>query len=135
MELTRGGEYGLRGLVYLAKLPTTDAALLSEIAKRLSIPERFLAKIFQRLSKVGILRSTRGSGGGFSLGRPANEITMREIIEALEGPIALNRCLRRAGECEREEVCPLHRVWQKAQEGLFEILNTTTMEDLAKRTV
>jgi DNA-binding IscR family transcriptional regulator len=60
---------------------------------------------------------------------------MREVIEAIEGPIALNRCLRREGECEEEEVCPIHQVWEKAQERFLEILDRTTMEDLAKQIV
>lgn len=92
-----------------------------------------MAKIFQRLSKSGLLRSVRGANGGFSLGKPAREITMREIIEVLEGPIALNRCLLREGECEEEKGCPLHRVWEEAQQRLLDILDRTTIEDLAKR--
>ncbi len=60
---------------------------------------------------------------------------MREVIEAIEGPIALNSCLRRERECEEEEVCPIHQVWEKAQERFLEILDRTTMEDLAKQIV
>jgi Rrf2 family iron-sulfur cluster assembly transcriptional regulator len=116
----------------LARQPSERLVLVSEISKNQNIPETFLAKIFQRLSKAGLLRSSRGLKGGFSLGKPANKITMREVIEALEGPIALNRCLRKEGGCEEEEVCPIHQVWEKAQEKLLEVLDTTTMEDLAE---
>lgn len=119
----------------MAQQPSERLVLVSEISRNQNIPETFLAKIFQRLSKAGLLRSSRGSKGGFSLGKPANEITMREVIEAIEGPIALNRCLRREGECEEEEVCPIHQVWEKAQERFLEILDRTTMEDLAKQIV
>lgn len=119
----------------MAQQPSEKLVLVSEISRNQNIPETFLAKIFQRLSKAGLLRSSRGSKGGFSLGKPANEITMREVIEAIEGPIALNRCLRREGECEEEEVCPIHQVWEKAQERFLEILDRTTMEDLAKQIV
>ena len=69
------------------------------------IPEKFLAKILQRLSKAGLLRSIRGSNGGFSLRKPAGKITMLEVIEALEGPVAINRCLLRKGECAEDQVC------------------------------
>ncbi len=69
------------------------------------------------------------------MGKPPNKITMREVIEAIEGPIALNRCLLREGECEEEEVCPIHRVWEQAQHRIIEILDRTTMEDLAKQMV
>jgi len=135
MQITRTGEYGLRGLIFLAKQPPEKITLINEISKDQNIPEPFLAKIFQRLSKAGLLRSVRGANGGFSLGKPAHEITMREIIETLEGPIALNRCLLREGECEEERVCPLYPVWEELQESFLEILGKTTMEDLAKRMI
>ena len=132
MQLTRSGEYALRGLIFLAKQPADKLALLSEISKVQNIPATYLAKIFQRLSKVGLLRSIRGLNGGFALGKPAQKITMREVIEALEGPIALNRCLLREGECNEEKGCSLHQVLREAQERLLDILNRTTMEDLCK---
>ena len=135
MQITRSGEYGLRGLLFLAKQPADRVSLVSEISKDQNIPETFLAKIFQRLSKAGLLRSIRGAKGGFSLGKPANEITMREIIEALEGPIALSRCLLKRGECEEEKICPLHPVWGEVQQRFVEILDNTTMEDLAVRMI
>jgi Rrf2 family protein len=133
MQITRSGEYGLRGLVFLATQPPEKVTLVSEVSREQNIPETFLAKIFQRLSKAGILRSVRGANGGFTLRKPAHDITMREIIEALEGPIALNRCLLRKGECEEEKICPLHPVWEEVQQRFLEILDNTTMEDLANR--
>ena len=133
MQITRSEEYGLRGLVFLAKQPPEKVTLVSEVSREQNIPETFLAKIFQRLSKAGLLRSVRGANGGFTLRKPAHEITMREIIEALEGPIALNRCLLRKGECEEEKICPLHTVWEEVQQRFLEILDRTTMEDLANR--
>jgi Rrf2 family protein len=135
MQITRTEEYGLRGLIFLAKQPPEKVTLISEISREQNIPEAFLAKIFQRLSKAGLLRSIRGANGGFSLGKPANKITMREIIEALEGPIALNRCLLREGECGEERVCPLYPVWEELQQRILEILDRTSMEDLAKRMI
>jgi Rrf2 family protein len=134
MQITRTGEYGLRGLLFLAKQPPEKVALVSEVSRAQRIPGTFLAKIFQRLSKAGVLKSIRGSGGGFYLARPAGKITMKEVIEALEGPIAINRCLMRKGTCNEEEECPLHEVWERAQKGLLDVLTKTTMEDLAKRT-
>ncbi len=135
MQITRSGEYGLRGLLFLASQPLEKAVLVSEISKVQNIPGTFLAKIFQRLSKAGLLRSSRGSKGGFSLGKPAGSITMREVIEAIDGPIALNRCLRREGECEEDEICPIYQVWSKAQQQLLEILDRTTLEDLVRQMV
>ena len=125
----------MRGLLFLAQQPSGGFVLVSEISRYQHIPETFLAKIFQRLSKAGLLRSSRGSKGGFSLGKPAGSITMREVIEAIDGPIALNRCLRREGECAEEELCPIYQVWSKAQQQLLEILDSTTLEDLARQMV
>jgi Rrf2 family protein len=135
MQLTRSGEYGLKGVLFLARQPREKFVLLSEISKYQHIPEPFLAKIFQRLSKAGLLRSARGSKGGFCLGKPAGSITMREVIETIDGPIALNRCLRREGECDEERLCPIYEVWSKAQNQLLEILDSTTVEDLARQMI
>ncbi|MGQ9644975.1 MAG: RrF2 family transcriptional regulator [Thermodesulfobacteriota bacterium] len=135
MQITRSGEYGLRGVLFLARQPAKRFVLISEISKEQQIPETFLAKIFQRLSKAGLLRSSRGAKGGFSLGKPAGSITMREVIEAIDGPIALNRCLRGGGECKEEDFCPIYPVWSKAQQQLLEILDSTTVEDLARQRV
>jgi Rrf2 family iron-sulfur cluster assembly transcriptional regulator len=135
MQITRRGEYGLRGLLFLARQPPDRTVLISEISKVQRIPEAFLAKIFQRLSKAGLLCSVRGAKGGVYLKRPAREITMKEVIEAIEGPIALNRCLISEGKCEEKVVCPIHPVWQEAQRRLLEVLDNTTIEDLAAQTV
>ena len=135
MQLTRSGEYGLKGVLFLARQPREKFVLLSEISKYQHIPEPFLAKIFQRLSKAGLLRSARGSKGGFCLAKPHGSITMREVIETIDGPIALNRCLRREGECDEEGLCPIYEVWSKAQNQLLEILESTTVEDLARRMI
>ena len=125
----------MRGLLFLAKQPVNRLFLVSEVSKAQRIPETYLAKIFQRLSKTGLLKSTRGLNGGFNLGKPAKEITMKQVIEALEGPIALNRCLLRQGECDEEERCPLHDVFEEAQEKFIEVLDRTTIEDLARQDI
>ena len=134
-SITRTGEYGLRGLLFLAKQPTNRLFLVSEVSKAQRIPETYLAKIFQRLSKTGLLKSTRGLNGGFNLGKPAKEITMKQVIEALEGPIVLKRSLLRQGECDEEESYPLHEVFEEAQEKFLEVLDRTTIEDLARQDI
>jgi Rrf2 family iron-sulfur cluster assembly transcriptional regulator len=134
-SITRTGEYGLRGLLFLTKQPTDRLFLVSEVSKAQRITKTYLAKIFQRLSKTGLLKSTRGLNGGFNLGKPAKEITMKQVIEALEGPIVLKRCLLRQGECDEEESCPLHEVFEEAQEKFLEVLDRTTIEDLARQDI
>ena len=132
MKLTRGGEYGIRGVLYLAQQDNGKVSMLSAIAKGQDVPPRFLAKIFQALAKAGVVRSHRGAKGGFSLARPAAEITIKDVIEAIEGPIHLNVCLVGPGECNREKICPMHSVWEEAQEKMVGVLSRANFADLAK---
>jgi Rrf2 family transcriptional regulator, iron-sulfur cluster assembly transcription factor len=133
MQITRREEYALRGVIFLAKQPNEKVTLVGEVSRVQKIPEKFLAKIFQRLAKAGVLRSMRGAKGGFLLRRPADEITMREVLEAMEGPLAINRCLLQRGECVEEMECPLHEIWEEAQKGLLKVLERTTIKDLVRR--
>lgn len=131
MELTRKGEYAIRGVVYLAQLPLGKVALISEIAEAVDVPQMFLAKILQSFAKIGLVNSFRGAGGGFMLGRPASQITLREVVEAVEGPIMPNRCLMGSGVCERDTTCGVHPVWRQVQQRVVEVLDGVTIEDLA----
>jgi len=132
LQLTKDGEYAVRAVLFLASQPLGKISLISEISKVQDIPKSYLAKIMQHLVKVGLVNSRRGAKGGFFLARPADRITLRETIEAVEGPIYLNVCLIRKGECPRDEICPVHPVWREAQEKLFSVLESKTMAQLAK---
>ena len=131
MRLTRGADYGIRGIICLARQPANTVVLVGEIASAEELSASYLAKIFQDLAKEGLVRSHRGAKGGFCLARPPEQITLREIIEAIEGPIALNRCLAPWEGCERSETCPVHPVLERAQDQLLAILERTTLRDLA----
>lgn len=130
MMLTRAGDYALRSMVYLAKQPEGKITILSEIAEKQDVPKNFLAKILQVLAKAGLVKSHQGVNGGYSIGIPLDSIDLKKIIETVEGPIFLNRCLVREGECERDVVCPLHGIWVDAQEKLMEVLTKTTLADV-----
>jgi len=132
LQLTKDGEYAVRAVLFLASQPLGKISLISEISKVQDVPKSYLAKIMQHLVKVGLVNSRRGAKGGFFLARPADRITLRETIEAVEGPIYLNVCLIRKGECPRDEICPVHPVWREAQEKLFSVLESKTMAQLAK---
>lgn len=131
MRLTRGADYGARGIIRLARMSENSVALVGEIAAAEGLPESYLAKIFQDLAKEGIVRSHRGARGGFSLARPAEQITLKQIIEAIEGPIALNRCLASWEGCDLRDSCALYPVLARAQEQLLSILDGTTLKHLA----
>lgn len=130
MRLTKGADYATRGIVHLAKMPPNTVMLVSDIAAAERLPESYLAKIFQDLAKEGIVRSHRGAKGGFSLARSAERITLREIVEAIEGPIALCRCLAPWEGCDHMESCVVYPVMARAQRQLLDVFESTTLHDL-----
>ena len=132
LQLTRDGEYAVRAILHLAAQPYGQITLIQDISDSQEVPRSYLSKIMQHLTKAGLAKSRRGAKGGFFLARPADTITLREAIEAVEGPIFLNVCLIKKGECHRDEFCPVHLVWQEAQKKLFEVLDSKTMADLVK---
>jgi Rrf2 family protein len=133
MELTRKGEYAIRGIIYLAQQPPGKVSLVSEIAEATQVPVAFLAKIFQSFAKLGIVSSSRGTGGGFTMGRSPESITLREVVEAVEGPILPNRCLLGGAACDRTAECAVHPVWRKVQVQVEQILESVTIAELAQR--
>lgn len=131
MKLTRGTDYGIRGILHLAMQPFEQVTLLHDIAEKQDVPESYLAKLFQDLNKAGLVRSHRGAKGGFSLARPASDITLRQVIEALQGPISLNRCLDIRDVCSRQDQCAVSLVLREAQQQLVETLDAASFDALA----
>ncbi|MBI1912402.1 MAG: Rrf2 family transcriptional regulator [Deltaproteobacteria bacterium] len=132
LQITRDGEYAVRAVLFLASQPEGKISLINEISEAQEVPKSYLSKIMQHLTRSGLVKSRRGAKGGFVIGRPADTITLRETIEAVEGPIFLNVCLIKKGECHRDVFCPVHPVWKEAQKRLFEVLDSKTMADLVK---
>ena len=93
LQLTRDGEYAVRAILHLSSQPVGQVTLVNEIAEAQDVPKSYLSKIMQHLVKSGLVKSRRGARGGFILAKPADQITLREAIEAIEGPIHLNVCL------------------------------------------
>jgi Rrf2 family transcriptional regulator, iron-sulfur cluster assembly transcription factor len=131
LELTRKGDYAIRGMLYLARQPQNKVSLISEIAAAARVPQSFLSKIFQNFNKIGLVRSTRGVGGGFTLGRPAARITLFEIVEAVEGPIRPNLCVLADHACSFKGSCKVHPVWMKLRGDIKKTLSGVTLKDLA----
>jgi Rrf2 family iron-sulfur cluster assembly transcriptional regulator len=130
LQVTSGSDYGIRGVIYLALRSPRGTMLISEIASAEEIPESYLAKIFQGLTRQGILRSTRGVGGGFSLARRPDRITLKDIVMACEGPILVARCLPNSEECDKKEICGMCYVWEKLQDCIVSTLGHTTIQDV-----
>ena len=130
LQITRQTEYAIRGLQELARRESDTPVQLKSIAGSCEVSEAFLAKIFQMLAQSGIVKSHRGVKGGFSLGRPATEITLREVVEVCEGGIVLNHCLRAVDPCQNAENCQLSKVWRDAQDALTGALEKTHLADV-----
>ncbi|MDH4223731.1 MAG: Rrf2 family transcriptional regulator [candidate division Zixibacteria bacterium] len=130
MELTKAGDYGFLGILYLAKHPDKKVVRLSEISENENIPEKFLAKIFQSYTRSGLVKSHRGAKGGFSMAKPADEITIKDILESVQGPMQLTRCMNDSESCVRKNYCPLRKMWGKAQDYVTALLDNKTLADI-----
>ena len=133
MQFTKAAGYGIQGMLHLASISNgkNNEAYVAEIARTRDIPHSFLAKIFQNLSRAGLVRSHRGARGGFSLAKPSEEITVKEIVEAIEGSIVLFHCLGHEGSCDKQDCCSLYPVWKEAQGKMVNVLEGYTLKDLA----
>jgi Rrf2 family protein len=125
MQITRQADYAVRAVLHLARNGEHRTAT-SSIAEEQHIPPSFLAKIISQLSIAGLLHTSRGARGGVTLAREPAEITLLEVIEAIDGPIQLNECVGSGGTCVFDENCPLRPVWCDAQEELVNRLKGTT---------
>ncbi|MEE9441229.1 MAG: Rrf2 family transcriptional regulator [candidate division Zixibacteria bacterium] len=129
MQFTKAESYGIFGVLHLANLPSGKVVPLSEISEAQAVPEKFLAKIFQSLSKSGVVISHRGVKGGFSLAGSPDEISIRQIVESVHGPYYIAKCLYNADICDRVD-CPLKVLLEKAQSALVDVFDNHTVSDL-----
>ncbi len=129
MQITRQADYAVRAVLHLASTGDQRTAT-SMIAEAQRIPPSFLAKIISQLSIAGLLHTSRGARGGVTLAREAKDITLLEVVEAIDGPIQLNECVGNNGSCSFEDDCPLRPVWCDAQEELVGRLRGTNFADM-----
>ncbi len=130
MQITRQADYAVRAVLYLSGLDNGQRAPTSEIALNQHIPPSFLAKIVSQLSVAGVVQTSRGARGGVSLARAADEISLLEVVEAIDGPIMLNECVFDSNACVFGDNCPVQNVWCNAQETLVKTLSDTTFASL-----
>ncbi len=130
MQITRQADYAVRAVLYLAGLDNGQRAPTSEIARNQHIPPSFLAKIVSQLSVAGVVQTSRGARGGVSLARTSDDISLLEVVEAIDGPIVLNECVFDASACVFGDDCPVQDVWCNAQKTLVKTLSGTTFAAL-----
>jgi Rrf2 family protein len=132
MQLTLTGEYAIRAMIHLASGKDESIFRISEVSEVNNIPEKFLRKIIPQLSNAGLVQSQRGIGGGIKLAKPALDITPLQIIEAVEGDMALNKCLIDKAYCSNDRWCTVHTLWCDAQKKLRITLASKSIAELAQ---
>jgi Rrf2 family protein len=131
MQITRQTDYAIRCVHYLS-CHKDKTLMVDSIAQGMRIPKTFLAKILQKLVKGGVVKSFRGARGGFQLARRPVDITLLDIIEAIEGPVAMNACALEKKACSLSDRCQVHPVWVEVRKEVEAILRKRNFSDFLK---
>jgi len=133
MLLSRSCEYGLRAALYLAGRQDRDFVPIRKISDALGTPYPFLAKIAQTLIGAGLLTSVRGPNGGVALARPSSEITLEDVVLALDGPAVFTECVLGLPGCGDRQPCPLHAEWARTRDQARRMFAAATLAETAER--
>jgi Rrf2 family iron-sulfur cluster assembly transcriptional regulator len=125
-------EYGLQAVLFIAKQNSSRSLHLEEIASELNLPKNFLSKVLQKLSRAKVVKSQKGNQGGFKLSKPATQITLGDIVLAIDGIDFLNKCILGFPGCSNEHACSLHSYWSTMREIVSKMLNERNIADLSK---
>lgn len=131
MLFTRPCQYAIRALAHLASHQGGQLCRAHEIARAEEIPGPFLAAVLQDLVRGSLVKSYKGPGGGFCLARPAEQITLSQIMEAVGSLSGLSQCAIGLETCSGDMLCPLHDQWQEVRQRLIEYLEAVTVADMA----
>jgi Rrf2 family protein len=131
LKLTKKSDYGLIALRHLAVDPTKQTATAKEIADTYHIPLPLLAKVLQKLTKDGFLRSEQGAAGGYRLSRAAQAISTLEVIRSIDGPVFLASCFHGENDCDQQSTCTVKEPLRKVHEGILALLSNISIMDLA----
>lgn len=118
MRMSTAAELGVRGMAYLARNYNNGPVPMATICREQDLPRQYMLKIFSALARAGYVRTTRGKGGGFVLAHPPGDISILNIIEAIEGPLALNFCQNEPSRCRWDNPdCPIKPLWDDLQQS------------------
>jgi len=120
-------------MIHLAGQPAHTRASRADLAEAAECPEQFLSKVLQSLTRAGLVVSHRGNTGGFELPVSRQDVSVLNVVEAIEGPVRLNLCLTADQACARQAWCPAHPVWEEAQFAMAQVLQKATIRELARR--
>jgi Rrf2 family protein len=130
--LSRACEYAIQAAIYMARKPRGEYTLIREISKELDIPHHFLGKILQSLVKKGLMISHKGPKGGLALSKKPSEISMLDVVAAIDGSDFTSRCIIGLKKCENASKCPLHVAWCDKRENLKEMFSDESLAKLVK---
>jgi len=133
MKLSTRSRYGVRLMLSLAIHRNRGPMFLKDIAQSEDISEKYLSQIIIPLKARGLVNTFRGAHGGYTLGRPASEIKLRDIVEPLEGDLCLVDCIKTPAVCGRSTECVTRDIWNEMNSLLLDFLDSYTLEDLIKR--
>ena len=133
LRISRKIDYGLRAMIYLSSIRSGTVVPFREIARRMDVPEDFLAKILKTLVDQGLVKSSRGPHGGYALARAPDDISFLDVIEAVEGPVALNVCLDGDDACGRSSSCTMVSVWKLGQERMLDVYRQARLSELTMK--
>ncbi|MDH3197844.1 MAG: Rrf2 family transcriptional regulator [Candidatus Krumholzibacteria bacterium] len=128
--LTRTGTHAVRAIVLLAGLPAGEYRGAQAVAATTGAPANYLGKLLQQLSRRGLVASQKGVGGGFRLARDAREITLHEVLEAVEDVGRWSNCMMGRAECSSEQPCAVHDQWAAVRDAYLDLLRRTRIIDL-----
>ena len=128
--LSQTAEYALRTVLFLAD--SDDGARVEEIARRLGVPRNYLSKTLHRLAQEGVLRSTRGRGGGFRLAVPPDQLKLLRVVEPFDDISGERRCLLGRPQCSDRNPCPAHHQWRAVSERVTAFFRDRTVGDLLR---
>ena len=130
MKLSTRGRYGIHAMYDLALNAEGGPVPIKAIAERQGIPEAYLEQLVAKLKREGLVNSTRGAQGGYTLSRPPEEITVGQVLRALEGGLNLVDCLTEEDTCGKSCACPSRIVYMKIRDGLNQVADSITLRDM-----
>lgn len=126
----RDTDYAMRALVYLAEHPDEGAVSVKTLADLGDIPIDYAYKVMRKLSEANITNSYMGAKGGFILGRAPENITLLDVIDAIQGPVCVSNCVINPGVCHRRPTCRVSPRWGRIQKSIMDLLNQTTLANI-----
>ena len=130
MKFSSSIEYAIHSLIYISRNGGAAPVLVADVARAINVSETYLRKVFQQLVRTGLLMSQRGVNGGFFFSRPASEITLKDVVEAVDGSLPSYICMRKQKRCSISLDCPVKREFARAQARMAEVLDATSIKEL-----